>query len=213
MGIIPFLSRPEKRRVARLAVLASGNGSNFEALALALRERPDSEGPRHECVLLLYDRKAAFAVERALRLGIPARYVTYFMRGAQEAEAEIAAALEESGADLVALAGFMRILSPAFVAQRRRRIVNVHPSLLPAWPGAHAIERAYEAQSPEFGVTVHYVDEGMDTGDSIASGRFSRKADDTLGDIESRAHAIEHDIYPRAVLALLDAIEVEGRRK
>jgi formyltetrahydrofolate-dependent phosphoribosylglycinamide formyltransferase len=198
--------------VARLAVLASGNGSNFEALARALRERPASEGPRHECALLIYDRKAAFAARRAIGLGIPALYVTYFQRNTEEAEAEIGKALEESGADLVALAGFMRILSPAFVVPRRGRVVNVHPSLLPAWPGAHAIERAYEAGSPEFGVTVHYVDEGMDTGAVIASGRFERRPGETLGDIESRVHAIEHEIYPRAVLALLDKIEAEGRR-
>jgi phosphoribosylglycinamide formyltransferase 1 len=199
--------------VARLAVLASGNGTNFEALARALAERPEAEGPRHECVILIYDRKAAFVAQRASRLGIPARYVTYFKREAVEAEAEIASELDRSGADLIALAGFMRILSPAFVAPRRGRIVNVHPSLLPAWPGAHAIERAYEAGSQEFGVTVHYVDEGMDTGSRIASGRFDRRPGDTLEAIEARVHEIEHDVYPRAVLALLDGIEAEGGRR
>jgi formyltetrahydrofolate-dependent phosphoribosylglycinamide formyltransferase len=199
--------------VARLAVLASGNGSNFEALARALARRPVSEGPRHDCVLLLYDRKAAFAALRARRLGIPERYVSYFKREAAEAEADIASAIDESGAELVALAGFMRILSPSFVASRRGRIVNVHPSILPAWPGAHAIERAYESGSPEFGVTVHYVDEGMDTGPILASERFDRRTGDTLDEIEARVHSIEHDIYPRAVLDLLDAIETEGRPK
>lgn len=197
--------------MARLAVLASGNGSNFEALALAIARRPPSEGPRHECVLLIYDRKAAFAAERAKGLGIPSAYVSYFKREAAAAEADISAALDESGADLIALAGFMRILSPAFVACRRGRIVNVHPSILPAWPGAHSIERAYEAGSPEFGVTVHYVDEGMDTGPIIASSRFDRRTGDSLDEIEARVHSIEHDIYPNAVLDLLDRIETEGR--
>jgi phosphoribosylglycinamide formyltransferase 1 len=195
--------------VARLAVLASGNGSNFEALALALRER--RSGPRHDCVILIYDRKAAFAAERAARLGIEASYASYFKRGADEAEADIAAALKGANADLVALAGFMRILSPAFVAARKGRIVNVHPSLLPKWPGAHAIERAYDSGEKAFGVTVHYVDEGMDTGPILANEVFEAKDGESLEDVESRVHSIEHRIYPKAVLGLLDAIEAERK--
>jgi phosphoribosylglycinamide formyltransferase 1 len=195
--------------VARLAVLASGNGSNFEALALALRARPVGEGPRHECVLLAYDRKAAFAAERAARLGLPVAYIGYFKRDQAEAEAELSAVLDGARADLVALAGFMRILSPGFVAARRGRLVNLHPSVLPAWPGAHAIERAYEAGSSEFGATVHFVDEGMDTGPAIASESFAREPGQGLAEVEARVHAVEHRIYPRAVLALLDSIEAE----
>jgi phosphoribosylglycinamide formyltransferase-1 len=199
--------------VSRLAVLASGNGSNFEALAEALRSRPFEEGLRHECVLLIYDRKAAYAVSRAERLGVPARYVSFYKREPEEAEAEIAAALEEARADLVALAGFMRILSPAFVAARDGRIVNVHPSLLPKWPGAHAIERAYRSGEREFGVTVHFVDEGMDTGVVIDSGSFLADPGETLDEIEARVHGLEHRVYPRAVLRLLDALETErGKR-
>jgi phosphoribosylglycinamide formyltransferase, formyltetrahydrofolate-dependent len=190
--------------VARLAVLASGNGTNFQALVEALRTRPS---PRHECVLLIFDRKAAYAAARAEALGIPARYVTYYGRPSREAEAEIACALDEAGADLVALAGFMRILSPAFVEARSRRIVNIHPSILPKWPGAHAIERAYEAGETVFGATVHYVDAGMDTGPVIESGRFERREGESLAEIEERVHRVEHEIYPRVVLRLLDEIE------
>jgi phosphoribosylglycinamide formyltransferase-1 len=193
--------------VARLAVLASGNGSNFQALAEALRE-----GGRHECVLLIHDRREAFAAVRAERLGVPARYIGYYKRDTSEAEAEIAAALDEAGADIVALAGFMRILSPAFVAPRRGRLVNVHPSLLPKWPGAHAISRAFEAGEREFGVSVHLVDEGMDTGEVIARGSLIAAAGDQLGDIEAKVHAIEHEIYPRAVVGLLDAVDSQGGR-
>jgi phosphoribosylglycinamide formyltransferase-1 len=189
--------------------LASGNGTNFEALVRALRTRPESEGLRHDCVLLVYDRKEAFAAERAARLGIPSRYVPYYKRDRDEAEAEIAAALDEARADLLALAGFMRLLSPAFVAARRGRIVNVHPSLLPSWPGAHAIERAYEARSGKFGVTVHFIDEGMDTGTIIDSDYFVSGPDDTLDQIEGLVHDMEHRIYPKAVLALLDAVDAE----
>jgi len=192
--------------MARLAVLASGNGSNFQALAEKLGS---GEGRRHQCALLIYDRRAAFAADRAARLGIPARYVSYYKRDALEAEAEIASALSESGIDLVALAGFMRILSPAIVDSRRGRIANIHPSLLPKWPGARAIERAFEAGEREFGATVHLVDEGMDTGPILASSSFRSEPHCALSDIEARVHEIEHDIYPRAVVDLLDAIEDE----
>jgi phosphoribosylglycinamide formyltransferase 1 len=193
--------------VSRLAVLASGNGSNFEALAEALRSRPAAAGPRHECVLLVYDRKAAYAAQRAERLGVEARYVAYFGRSAAEAEAEIAAALGGSGAEFVALAGFMRILSGAFVASWKGRLVNVHPSLLPKWPGAHAIERAFGAGDRKFGVTVHYVDEGMDTGPIISQEFFTAEPGDSLETIEAKVHEVEHRMYPRAVLERLDACE------
>jgi phosphoribosylglycinamide formyltransferase-1 len=196
--------------VSRLAVLASGNGSNFEALAEALRARPAADGPRHECVLLVYDRVAAYAARRAERLGIFSRYVTYYQREAAAAEAEITAALREARVDVVALAGFMRILSGGFVAAWRGRLVNVHPSLLPAWPGAHAIERAYEAGERRFGVTVHFVDEGMDTGTIIDQESFEPEAGESLEAIEARIHSIEHRIYPRAVLKLLDDRGAEG---
>jgi phosphoribosylglycinamide formyltransferase 1 len=195
--------------VSRLAVLASGNGSNFEALAEALRSRPLADGPRHECVLLIYDRKAAYAASRAERLGIPSRYISYYKREAAEAEAEIAAILEEARAELVALAGFMRMLSPDFVAARSGRIVNVHPSLLPKWPGAHAIERAFRSGEREYGVTVHFVDEGMDTGTVIDSDSFIADQGEALDEIEAQVHGLEHRVYPRAVLGLLDALETE----
>jgi phosphoribosylglycinamide formyltransferase 1 len=199
--------------VSRLAVLASGNGSNFEALAEALRARPAAEGPGHDCAILVYDRKAAFAAERAKKLGIEARYVAYFGRDASEAEAEIASALEEAGAELVALAGFMRILSGTFVTAWKGRLVNVHPSLLPKWPGAHAIERAFGAGEREFGVTVHYVDEGMDTGPVIGQESFAALPGDSLETIEARVHEIEHRMYPRVVLERLDACAAGGSKR
>ena len=200
--------------MARLAVLASGNGSNFQALVTALREdaRHNGRGRQHECVLLIHDRKAAYAAQRAVLLGIPARHVSYFEREAWEAEAEIAAALDAARADIVALAGFMRLLSPAFVEARKGRIVNVHPSLLPKWPGVRSIDRAFDAGERKFGVTVHLVDSGMDTGPIIASESFEARADRALDVIEEKIHAIEHEIYPRAVLGLLDAIEGRGER-
>lgn len=186
--------------MARLAVLASGSGSNFQAIVEALRGR-------HDCVLLLHDRRSAYAAERARLLGVPARYVTYAGRSREEAEAGLDAALDEAGAELVALAGFMRILSPGFVRRRAGRIVNVHPSLLPAWPGVDSIRRAFEAGSREFGVTVHLVDEGMDTGPILVQEAFRPTEGESLEAIERRTHEIEHRLYPAALLGLLDGID------
>lgn len=190
--------------MAKYAVLASGNGGNFEALVRQMRDR-------HECVMLVYDRRKAFAAERAARLGVPALYVPYAARGIAEAEKEIAEALARAGAELIALAGFMRLLSPTFVVPRRGRILNIHPSLLPKWPGAHAIARAYEAGEQRFGATVHIVDEGMDTGTVLAQEAFDADPADALESIEARIHDVEHRIYPRVVSAILDALAVARR--
>lgn len=197
--------------MARLAVLASGNGSNFEALVAALRARPESAGPRHDCVLLAYDRKAARAAERAARLGVSSRYVTYLGRSREEAEAEIGDALREARADLVALAGFMRVFTPGFASGWKGRILNVHPSLLPKWPGARAIADAFEAGERDFGVTVHYIDEGVDTGPVVAQESFRAEDRESLESIEARTHEIEHRLYPRVALEVLDDIERSRR--
>mgnify|MGYP000918789984 FL=1 len=146
----------------------------------------------------------AYGFERARRRPGRAALVPWKGRPLEEAEAELEAALEAAGTDVVALAGFMRLLSPAFVARRRGRLVNVHPSLLPAWPGAHAIERAWEAGDAELGVSVHYVDEGMDTGPLLVQGRVARAA--TLEAMEAAVHELEHSLYPRVVVGLLDGL-------
>ncbi|HOX93112.1 MAG TPA: phosphoribosylglycinamide formyltransferase [Spirochaetales bacterium] len=185
--------------MAKLAVLASGNGSNFQALADAII----ADG-RHSVVLLACDKAEAYALERAKNLGVPTVLVSYKGRPRPEAEAQLHDALTAAGADIVALAGFMRILSANFVHQWAGRLVNVHPSILPAWPGAHAIERAYEAGEPELGVTVHYVDAGMDTGPIIGQVRVPRGQ--TLDDTEALIHKAEHSLYPRLVLELLNRV-------
>ncbi len=185
--------------MGRLAVLASGNGSNFEALVLALRATG-----RHSVAVLVCDRRAAFAFERAARLGIPAVYVKYPGRTREEAEAEIEAALTEAKADAVALAGFMRILSPGFAARWEGRLINVHPSLLPRHPGVRAIERSWESGDEALGVTVHYVDGGMDSGPIILQRSFRRAEAASLEAAEERIHGIEHEWYPKAAISLLD---------
>jgi phosphoribosylglycinamide formyltransferase-1 len=192
--------------MAKLAVLASGNGSNFEALVLAAR------AAGHEAALLVCDRPGAFVLQRAARLGVPSVLVSY-ARGDRAhpedkiirrlaAEARITNALEEAGTDLVALAGFMRLLGPGFVARWQGRLVNIHPSLLPAYPGIEAIQRAWDAGEPLLGVTVHYVDEGMDTGPVLARVEVARQA--SLEATEQALHEAEHRLYAQVVTGLLD---------
>jgi phosphoribosylglycinamide formyltransferase-1 len=192
--------------VARLAVLASGNGGNFQAIAEALRNDPCGT-QRHRCSLLLYDRKAAFVAERARRLGIPARYLSYAGWSRAEAEVELSSCLDEARIDLVALAGFMRLLSENFVRSRGGKILNVHPSLLPAWPGTDSIRRSWEAGETRFGVSVHLVDAGMDTGPILEQEAFCPPEGTALAEIERQVHEIEHRIYPRVILERLDRID------
>jgi len=193
--------------VPRLAVLASGSGSNFEALARAL------EPTEHKCVLLICDRSNAGAIERAERLGVPHKFVSYKGRPKREAEAEIEALLAEYGADLVALAGFLRLLSPDFSRRHAGRLVNVHPALLPAYPGLDALRRQWDADEQSFGVTIHFVDEGMDTGPLIKQGKLARGAEESFEDLEARVHALEHRLFCETVLSILDDIARNDNRK
>ena len=196
--------------MARLAVLASGNGSNFQALVEALRSR--GSPPRHECVILVHDKESAHAAVRARGLGVKSLHLAYPGRSRRDTEAELLAAIRESSADVVALAGFMRLLSPAVVAELSGRLVNIHPSMLPAWPGTDAIRRAFEGGERIFGATVHFVDEGMDTGPIIAAQSFEAAPGEGLEEIERKVHEIEHRIYPRIVLDLLDQADIRRRR-
>ncbi len=191
----------------KLAVLASGSGSNFEALARAL------EPTEHECVLLVCDRAGAGAFGRAERLGVPARHVSYSGRPRREAETEIEALLSEAGADLVALAGFLRILSPGFVRRRAGRILNVHPSLLPAYPGLDALRRAWDSGEETLGATVHRVDEGLDTGPILRQASLRRLPGESFEAFEARIHALEHVLYREAVLSMLDEMARNGAGK
>lgn len=192
--------------MARLAVLASGRGSNFQALALAL-----GKGQGHSCALLVHDRRAAGAALRAAELGIPAFHIAWSGRPRAEAERELDELLRAEAIDLVALAGFMRLLSPGFVAAWRGRLVNIHPSILPAWPGADAIKRAYEAGELIFGASVHFVDEGMDSGPLIAQDSIRKKSGESLEALEERVHELEHRLYPKVIRDLLDGSCETGR--
>jgi formyltetrahydrofolate-dependent phosphoribosylglycinamide formyltransferase len=130
--------------------------------------------------------------------------VTYVKGEREAAEAQMTSWLEQAGTDLVVLAGFMRILTPFFVRRWRGKLINIHPSLLPRHPGAHGLEDSYDSGDTELGITVHWVDEGVDTGEVIEQRSFARHAKMTLEEAEFRIHQLEHELYPAVVKRLLD---------
>ncbi len=178
-----------------LVVLASGSGTNLQAILDTLHGR---EGI--EVVGVGSDRAGARALDRARALGIG---TAVFPRGEYSDRARRDDALgdwiEACGADLVVLAGYMQLLSEDFVARFRNRIVNVHPALLPAFPGLDAIGQALEAGVDTTGVTVHFVDEGVDTGPTIAQREVPVPADRDRVRLEAAVHAVEHELYPEAI--------------
>ncbi len=195
---------------ARLAILLSGRGSNFEALASACAR---GELPAR-IVLVVSDRADAAGLEKARAMGIPAQLE---IRSAGEPrtayETRLAWHLEAAGADLICLAGFMRVLSPAFVARFERRIVNVHPSLLPAFPGLEAQKQAFEHGVTVAGATVHLVDAGTDTGPIAGQEAVPVLPGDDVGALAARILCVEHRLYPAALGRLLaGGWSVVGRR-
>lgn len=189
-----------------LAVFASGRGSNFLAIAGLLRETP-----RHALSCLISDRKDAPVMERARELGIPAHAVSYRGRTRGEAEREMIGLLSGHRVDLVALAGYMKLFTPYFLKAFRGPILNLHPALLPKYPGAHGIEESYASADPELGITVMEIDEGTDTGPILLQKSFRRSGGESLEEVERRIHDLEHEWYPRAVLHRLDALGEGGR--
>lgn len=181
--------------VFRIVVLASGTGTNLQAILDQLHGR---EGI--EVVGVGSDKPAAQALERARAAGVE---TAVFRREDYEDRAARDAALgdwiEARGADLVALAGYMQLLSPGFVARFRGRAVNVHPALLPSFPGLDAIGQALAAGTETTGVSVHFVDEGVDTGPVIAQREVPIPADRDRERLEAAVHAVEHQLYPEAI--------------
>lgn len=179
----------------KLVVLASGTGSNLQAILDRLHMR---EGI--EVVGVGSDKPGAPAIERARAARIA---VGLFPRkdfaDRDERDAAMADWIEERGADLIVLAGYMQLLSPAFVERFRNRIVNVHPALLPAFPGLDAIGQALAAGANVTGVTVHFVDEGVDTGPAILQREVDVPPDRDREALERAIHTVEHQLYSEAI--------------
>ncbi|WP_126992902.1 phosphoribosylglycinamide formyltransferase [Thermosipho globiformans] len=177
-------------KLPRIVVLASGNGSNFETIVKAQRE-----GKLRAEILMLIVNKECFAIERAKKLGVPYKKLSKDWKG------ELFALLEELSPDLVVLAGFMKILPPDIV--NKWKIVNIHPSLLPAFKGKEAIKQAYEYGVKVTGITIHYVDEGVDTGPIIFQHAINIDGM-PLEKVEEEIHKIEHKYYPIIIDKILN---------
>lgn len=178
-----------------LAVLVSGSGTNLQAILDASR---DPSYPAEVRVVISNVPEAA-ALARARKAGITALCVSPAQFSGPDFDKELIRIIDESRVTLVILAGFMKILSPFFVQHYPNRILNIHPALLPAFPGTHAIRRAWEAKVPVTGVTVHFVDEGVDTGPMILQEEVPISPGESLESLESLIHKVEHRLYPKAI--------------
>ena len=195
----------------RVGVLASGRGSNLQAL-LDASARP---GYPAEVVLVISDRERAAALDRARAAGVEALFVNPKDFGDREAfDLGLVREFTARGVGLVCNAGYMRILSVAYVRAFAGRAMNIHPSLLPAFPGLHAQRQALEYGAKVAGVTVHFVDDGpVDTGPIILQASVPVQADDTEDSLSARILAEEHRLYPEAVRLFAEGrLEVVGRR-
>ena len=190
-----------------VAVVISGRGSNMEAIARAAQKA----GSGFEIVRVIADRESAAGLARATSLGIPVSVVP-IRQFADRAgfDAALAAEIETSGARLIALAGFMRILSAEFVQRFSGRLLNIHPSLLPLYKGLDTHARALAAGDSHHGASVHYVTAELDGGPVIMQGRLRLKPGDTPEAVSARVHTLEHIIYPH-VCTLIATGRVECR--
>ncbi|MCD8511268.1 MAG: phosphoribosylglycinamide formyltransferase [Bacillus sp. (in: Bacteria)] len=186
-----------------LAVFASGNGSNFEAVVGAIK-RGEIDG---EVKLLVCDKEQAYAIERARNHGIP---VFVFnpknYLGKEAYEGEILQQLAKYKVELIILAGYMRLIGPTLLEAYEQRILNIHPSLLPSFPGLDAIGQAFEAKVKVSGVTVHYVDAGMDTGPIIEQEPVRLEEGDTRQEFQEKIQQVEHQLYPEVIQGVIEKI-------
>jgi len=196
-------------RPGRVGVLISGRGSNLQALLDAAADGRLGG----EVVLVVSNVATAAGLERARAAGVPTRVLDHRGVPREEYDTRLAGVLRERAVDLVCLAGFMRRLSPAFVAGFPGRVLNVHPSLLPAFPGLDAQRQALEYGVKQSGATVHLVDEGLDSGPIVLQEAVPVAEDDGVESLSARILEAEHRIYPQAVRLVLEGrCRLEGRR-
>lgn len=185
----------------KVAIFASGNGSNFEAIAGS----DELKKAGLEIKLLVCDQPSAYVIKRAEKYQIPIFIIKlsdYSNRGLYEQA--IIGKLSSLNLEYILLAGYMRVVTPVLLSAYLGRIINIHPSLLPKYSGLEAIERAYAANESVTGVTIHYIDEGVDTGPVIKQCRVVRLTNDTEATLEARIHQTEHQMYRQVILDLLN---------
>ncbi len=194
----------------RIAVLLSGRGSNFEAIAESVRTGRILDA---ELTIVVSNRESVGGIERARQRGIEAVVIPSKGKQREEYDREVVALLKEKKIDLVCLAGFMRLLSPYFVQEFRHRILNIHPALLPSFPGLEAQKQALEWGVKVSGCTVHLVDEHLDAGPIICQAVVPVEDDDTEEALAARILREEHRIYAEAINLVLDGKwRIQGRR-
>ncbi|HYL61411.1 MAG TPA: phosphoribosylglycinamide formyltransferase [Candidatus Methylomirabilis sp.] len=194
----------------RIGVLLSGRGSNFEALAESVAA---GRIPNAEIAVVISNREGAPGLERANARGIPARAIPSKGLERETYDRQVVAVLSEQKVDLVCLAGYMRLLSPFFVSSFPNRILNIHPSLLPSFPGLESQRQALEYGVKFAGCTVHFVDENLDAGPIILQSVVPVRDDDTEESLSTRILQEEHKIYSEAVRIVLEGrYKIAGRR-
>ena len=181
----------------RVAVLISGRGSNLQSLI-------DAAGSSYRIILVISNIEGAAGLERAQAAGIATAVIAHAGKTRETFDAEMDAALRAAGAELVVLAGFMRILSDGFVRGWEGRLINIHPSLLPAYKGTKVHERVIEAKEVLSGASVHFVVPELDAGPVIAQATVPVHAGDTPQTLADRVLAVEHKLYPEALKLLAD---------
>ena len=191
----------------RLAVFVSGSGSNLQAII-------DANIPTVEVALVFSNNPNAYAIERINKYGISSLVIDHTGYSSREDyEKEVLRLIEPYKVDLIALAGFMRILSPYFVSRFKNRIMNLHPALLPAFAGINSVKRALEYGVKYTGCTVHFVDEGVDTGPIILQSVVPIFENDTEDSLLERIHEEEHRIYPEAIRLFSERkLKIRGRK-
>lgn len=194
----------------KIAVFASGRGSNFQAIVDQIKK----EKLPVEVKLLISDQKNAGALTKAEEESIKSVFINPVQFENQIVyEQELISILKKDGVELVVLAGYMRIFSPAFVEEFKNKIINIHPSLLPAFKGLDAQKQAVDYGVKYSGCTVHFVDQGMDTGPIIKQAVVKVKPDDNASDLAARILKEEHKIYPEVVKLIAEGkIKLDGRK-
>ena len=184
-----------------IAVFVSGNGTNLQAIIDAV-----SHGKINtKIALVISDNKDAYALTRAKEASIETFVLSpKGFKTREDYDKEIIKELQKRNVELVVLAGFMRLVSPYFVKEYNNRIINIHPSLLPAFKGTHGIKDAFESGIKTTGVTVHFVDSELDHGPIILQEAVKISENDTLESLEKRIHEVEHRLYPKAIKMFVD---------
>ena len=200
----------KEKIMINIGVLVSGRGTNLQAIIEAIEEGKIAG----EIKVVMSDNPDAYALKRAQQYHIDTRYIHFKeFKNREDYDKEIIKILKEKKIELVALAGYMRILSPYFIRTYKNKIINIHPALLPSFPGLHAQRQTLEYGAKVSGCTVHFVDEGVDSGPIILQKAVEVSDDDTEESLAEKILKEEHQIYPRAIQLFSESrLMIKGRR-